>query len=416
MKTSIQKSLWTVSLCITCAFVLILSIGVVASLVVQSHPMRLGLLFIQGWLSWTFLEYFIHRFLMHELIVPGSKDKLFNHHDHHKDPSSMKVNHLDRLVSLFLFLFTSVLALSKNELWIILSGFIFGFTLYSYLHYLLHLRIGGILFPRIQRAHILHHSIRPNKGYSFSTILWDWMFGTLPPKDDQVSEAMSKKYFKAFDKRHIFSFIPWSLVSLTLTTGSLMVTTVGCVPVFSDLQSARTLGKGELEATPYYTTTGNDSEFDGVTHLGGNFGYGINGRFDIRGRIESNWFNGEDNSNVTVVGIGPKLSILPNQVSLYLPVGRALQKEISDTWQMQPTLFYTIPLVSEKVEFTISPKYLIPLCRDCGGNFATNFGFSFGKNLSNNAFRIEYGRIFDSDGGLGQLSLGYSINLKPINR
>lgn len=413
MKTSFKKNLWNVSLCFSCAFALILSVGLVASFLVNHSSLRLLLLFIQGWLIWTFLEYFIHRFLMHELIVPGSKDTLFNHHNHHKDPGMMKINHRDRLMGLGLFLITLLIAIFRNEFWIIPSGFIFGFTFYTYLHLLLHLPIGKILLPRIQRAHILHHSIRPNKGYSFSTILWDWMFGTLPSKNDQVTEMMMKKYFSDFDHRgHLSS---WTLPIPPVAIG-LILLTASCAPVFSDLQSARTLGKGELEATPYYTTTGNDSEFDGVTHLGGNFGYGINGRFDIRGRIESNWFNGEDNSNVTVVGIGPKLSILPNQVSLYLPVGRALQKEISDSWQMQPTLFYTIPLVSEKVEFTISPKYLIPLCRDCGGNFATNFGFSFGKNLSNNAFRIEYGRIFDSDGGIGQLSLGYSINLKPINR
>ncbi|MFC3414466.1 sterol desaturase family protein [Algoriphagus hitonicola] len=307
MKTSIQKSLWTVSLCITCAFVLILSIGLIASYLVPNYSLKLLLLFFQGWLIWTFLEYFIHRFLMHELIVPGSKDTLFNHHNHHKDPGSMKVNHWDRLISLLLVLLTFALALIKNELWMTISGFIFGFAFYSYLHLLLHLPIGKILLPRIQRAHILHHSIRPNKGYSFSTILWDWMFGTLPSKNDRLTESMMKKYFSDFDHRgHLSS---WTLPIPPIAIG-LILLTASCAPVFSDLQSARTLGKGELEATPYYTTTGNDSEFDGDTHL----------RLLIR------------------------------------------------------------------------------------------------QNLSNNAFRIEYGRIFDADGGIGQLSLGYSINLKPINR
>lgn len=186
-----------------------------------------------------------------------------------------------------------------------------------------------------------------------------------------------------------------------------------CAPVFSDLQSARTLGSGQVEMTPYYTNTGNDSESKGINHIGANIGIGLSQSVDIRAKVDHNWLSGEENSSTTVVGIGPKIALVPNRVSLMLPVGKAFGEDMEDTWQTQPTLFFTQPIIQDKLEFTVAPKYLLSLCEDCGGNFATNFGLSAGKDFRKLAWRAEYGRIFTSDGGVGQLSLGISFIINP---
>lgn len=154
-------------------------------------------LFLGGWLAWTFVEYGVHRFLMHELIIPGQKDNLFHHHEHHSHPQNLRVNFLHRLTTLFLGVVILWTAILRNDSFSIFAGFFTGFLLYNYLHYLLHQPICRYIFPKIQRAHILHHSRFPNQGYSFSTILWDWLFGTFAPKNFEITDKMRENYFKS---------------------------------------------------------------------------------------------------------------------------------------------------------------------------------------------------------------------------
>jgi sterol desaturase/sphingolipid hydroxylase (fatty acid hydroxylase superfamily) len=158
-------------------------------------------LLVAGWLLWTFTEYVIHRFLMHELIVPGKKDELFHHHQHHQNPSDLRVTWLHRFLVGILGCLILGTAVYLNNSFTFFAGFIIGFIFYNFLHYLLHRPIGGYLFPKIQRAHILHHTRYPQCGYSFSTILWDWLFDTLPPRGAEVTDQMKKNYFNHLSKR-----------------------------------------------------------------------------------------------------------------------------------------------------------------------------------------------------------------------
>ena len=180
-----------------------------------------------------------------------------------------------------------------------------------------------------------------------------------------------------------------------------------CVPVFSDMQSARTLGKGNFEATPYYTNTLASSEDKGVSMANVNFGVGLSENVDIRGRFSYLWYNGEG-GGATVFGIGPKISIVPDRLSLFLPFGGSLS---GDDWQLQPTVFYSLPIIEKKFESTISPKYVFNICESCDGYFATNLGIAFSEDLSKYAIRAEYGRAFFDEGGIGQFSIGYSFTL-----
>lgn len=152
-------------------------------------------LFISGWLSWTFVEYLIHKFLMHELIVPGKKDTLFNHHEHHQHPNKIRVSYYHRAIIFIIGVAVIWKAYELNNLFTLFAGFFTGFISYNFLHFLLHQPYGKYFLPRIQEAHILHHTRYPNCGYSFSTILWDWMYDTLPPKKAVVTEEMKVKFF-----------------------------------------------------------------------------------------------------------------------------------------------------------------------------------------------------------------------------
>jgi sterol desaturase/sphingolipid hydroxylase (fatty acid hydroxylase superfamily) len=132
---------------------------------------------------------------MHELILPGSKDTLFNHQKHHQNPQSLKVRSIHRIIFLLILLLSIWLSVINGGYTPIIPGFLFGFTIYNHLHYILHRPIGKYILPNVQRAHILHHYNRPHHGFSFSTSLWDWLFRTQPPKEDMITESMLKKYF-----------------------------------------------------------------------------------------------------------------------------------------------------------------------------------------------------------------------------
>lgn len=155
------------------------------------------LLFFGGWLSWTFVEYSVHRFILHDMYVPGKKASLFHHHEHHINPQNIKINFIHRTLSLILGITIVWIALRLNNLFSIFAGFFLGFLMYSFLHYLLHQPYCRFILPKIQRAHIIHHTTDPDQGYSFSIILWDWLFDTLPSSKVEITDKMRRFYFES---------------------------------------------------------------------------------------------------------------------------------------------------------------------------------------------------------------------------
>jgi sterol desaturase/sphingolipid hydroxylase (fatty acid hydroxylase superfamily) len=180
----------------------IASVLVVASGFTESATIKFIFLFITGWLSWTFVEYFLHRFWMHNHFR-NVNSKLYNlHMDHHKHPTEIKVNEYHRLVFFSFGIVLLYLAIIWNNYFTLFLGFYFGLIFYSLIHIMLHKSWGKYIFPKVQRAHIHHHGKHPDKGFSFSTIIWDWMFGTLPPSNEVIPEKMLHFYFKT-DKKNL---------------------------------------------------------------------------------------------------------------------------------------------------------------------------------------------------------------------
>ena len=169
-----------------------------------------------------------------------------------------------------------------------------------------------------------------------------------------------------------------------------------CAPVFSELQSARMVGKNKVEITPSYSsiTISEDGESDGLqNHIGLQAAYGISEKLDIRARYELIWMKGSEISeNVSILGIGPKFSAIQNWLAFYIPIGRAFGEDTNDSWQLHPTVLFTIPALKDKIDITISPKYLATLCKSCDDYIAINFGAAFSSNLNKWSIRPEYSR------------------------
>jgi hypothetical protein len=199
-----------------------------------------------------------------------------------------------------------------------------------------------------------------------------------------------------------------------------VILSYSCATVFSDLQSAKLVGKGNFETTPNFTTTSTtaDGETDHIqNHFGFQLGYGLSNRIDLRARYE---YIGVDKDiadvNTNVFGIGPKVSLLKDRIAAYVPIGFAFGGDVDgiDEVEIQPTLLFTFP-VGEYVEINPSVKGII------GDEFfcAFNLGLGLSTNLNKYVIRPEYG-IFLNPGESGrnaQFSVGATIYLfKPFSK
>ena len=205
---------------------------------------------------------------------------------------------------------------------------------------------------------------------------------------------------------------------LTILACGLLVLlcTQSCAPVFSDLQSARMAGEGRVELTPHYTSTSvaEGGESDGVqNHFGLQLATGITPKLDLRFRYENVWLKGDGIfDGLSIIGFGPKVSLIPDRLALYTPIGTAIGKEVTDSWEFQPTVLFTLPVVPQKMDFTIAPKYVMQLCKECNDFFAFNTGLSLSSDLTRWAFRPEFGMLFAEDKiTSSQFSLGLSFYL-----
>lgn len=205
--------------------------------------------------------------------------------------------------------------------------------------------------------------------------------------------------------------------------GLLTLFTPSCAPVFSDLQSARMVGKGQHEITPGFSSVSfsEDGQSGGVQNeLSFNYAYGLSDKVDLRFRYFYVWAKGEGASfgdNISAIGIGPKISLVEDRVALFLPLGLPFGKGVEQSnLQFHPTLLLTQSLVPEKLDVTLGSKYIATFAEGAEGLVAFNLGAAFSStNLKDWAIRLEYGRLFNPGemGSFGQFSLGFSKAFGP---
>ncbi len=187
--------------------------------------------------------------------------------------------------------------------------------------------------------------------------------------------------------------------------------------MFSELQSARTIGYSKIEINSYYSslTFHEDGESEGfINDIGIQAAYGVSDNADIRIRYERIWLkDGEIDDGINFFNVGPKFNITKDKVAFSLPLGKSFGENSTKDWQLHPTLLFTIPLAKDMVDLTLSPKYMLVFCSECTDLLAFNLGASFG-DLRIWAFRVEYGLIYSindiDEGHIGQFSLGFSYS------
>jgi hypothetical protein len=202
-------------------------------------------------------------------------------------------------------------------------------------------------------------------------------------------------------------------IGTCLAIGGAALLAGGCAPVFSDLQSARLVGPQRVEITPSISAVSQAENDEGPGgHVQDEYGIqlatGVHERVDLRARLVrvDAWGDG-----ATVVGLGPKVGIVKDRLSIALPVGFGFGEDIdtSSTWEAHPTVLFTLP-VSRRLELNAAAKSLIPLSSSGGDPmYALNFGGGIGR-LDRWAIRPEVGFLWAPDRGesLTHVSLGFT--------
>lgn len=153
------------------------------------------ILYFDGFLAATYLEYHHHRFWAHRRSYDSGKLVFSRHKNHHIHPGDIRVTRSQRIIMSIICLACLVVAIKLNNYFTLLAGFVFG-AAYSFIsHWMLHQRWITRIFPRLLRFHMYHHSKSPNTCFGVSCPWWDIIFSTSPPKQVQLTNKISDLYF-----------------------------------------------------------------------------------------------------------------------------------------------------------------------------------------------------------------------------
>lgn len=145
------------------------------------------LLFIGGFLAFTLIEYIIHRHLFH--MLPNTKLKANIqykvhgvHHDYPKDKDRLAMPPiLSVVLSMLFFLFFRLIM--NDYAFGFLPGFLFGYTSYLFVHYIVHAwQPPNNIFRELWIHHGIHHYKDHERAYGVSSPLWDFIFRTMPKR------------------------------------------------------------------------------------------------------------------------------------------------------------------------------------------------------------------------------------------
>lgn len=139
--------------------------------------------FALGVLSWTLLEYIIHRYVFH--YQPKSRwGKVLHfimhgvHHDYPNDATRLVMPPVISIPLAVVFYVVFWLTLGRFAP-AALAGFGFGYVCYDTIHYATHhFQMKRGIWRWLKQYHLRHHYQDDHAGYGVSTPLWDYVFRT----------------------------------------------------------------------------------------------------------------------------------------------------------------------------------------------------------------------------------------------
>ncbi|MFA6060890.1 MAG: sterol desaturase family protein [Taibaiella sp.] len=144
------------------------------------------LFFLGGVLAWSLMEYVLHRFIFHYVSENPKLQRVVYklhgiHHEYPRDRERLFMPPVPSLVVATFFFSLQYLIMGWNVL-AFFPGFLTGYLLYGSMHYAIHAFTPPSFLKALWRNHHLHHYKYPEKGFGVSSVLWDHIFRTIPPK------------------------------------------------------------------------------------------------------------------------------------------------------------------------------------------------------------------------------------------
>lgn len=147
----------------------------------------IGVLFAAGVISFTFVEYWMHRSVYHiEPTTPARAKFQYTthgvHHEYPKDKSRLAMPPLLALIIASL-LFTIFFVLMGEAAYAFFPGFIWGYAGYLLVHYCVHAYAPPKnVLKHLWINHAIHHYKDGNVVFGVSSPLWDYVFNTMDDK------------------------------------------------------------------------------------------------------------------------------------------------------------------------------------------------------------------------------------------
>ena len=172
------------------------SVATTAAIVhaLRSNPRVAAAAWLLGVAFWTWLEYMVHRFILHGVFPdgPGLKrvlHRLFDHlHvEHHKRPwDGNHINGTIKDTAPFLVPATALaLVLPPHTLLAFLAGLVLAYVVEEWVHHSVHFyHFENPCFRYIKRHHLYHHSRRGSEiAFGLTSGVWDVVHDTRIPAD-----------------------------------------------------------------------------------------------------------------------------------------------------------------------------------------------------------------------------------------
>jgi 4-hydroxysphinganine ceramide fatty acyl 2-hydroxylase len=139
-----------------------------------------------GVFFWTFFEYLMHRFVFHFVSRQRRLQKIIYtmhgvHHEYPRDKERLFMPPIPSIIVASLIFFLMYWSMGWHAL-AFFPGFLLGYLVYGSMHYAIHAFAPPPRLKALWRNHHLHHYKYPSKGFGVSSVLWDIVFRTVPPK------------------------------------------------------------------------------------------------------------------------------------------------------------------------------------------------------------------------------------------
>lgn len=146
------------------------------------------LYFFLGFLTWTWLEYQLHKHVFHMLTHTKFRETIqytFHgvHHEYPRDKTRLAMPPVMSSL-LILVLFVLLRLIMGDVVFTFLPGFLVGYSAYLFIHYSVHAFVPPKNFLKVLWInHSVHHYNDDTVAFGVSSPLWDVVYGTLPPKN-----------------------------------------------------------------------------------------------------------------------------------------------------------------------------------------------------------------------------------------